>query len=153
MNPKYASTPADKRAREALGRRVSSELLQGDQIPNEGIFPALGERWGRQRGSGIALVIPAESFRRITEKIVRGLTYLEQKEFIEPPHEIQFFALDDEGAKPIREVLANAGSTLAREPGIVVRRAVAPEDGVSAIYEIEFWQQFKTYATVLADDA
>ena len=153
MSPKYASTAADKRARESLGRRITSGLLQGEQIPDEGIFPALGERWGRPRGSGITLVIPAESFRRITEKIVRGLTYLDQRQFIEPPHKIDFFALDEEGAKSIREVLNRAGSTLAREPGIVVRRATALEDGISAFYEIEFWQQFKTYATVLADDA
>ena len=44
MNPKYASTAADRRAREALGRRVTSEMLQGEQIPDEGIFPSLGER-------------------------------------------------------------------------------------------------------------
>ena len=153
MNPRYASTAADRRARKALGRRVISEMLHGEQIPVEGIFPSLGERWGRPRGSGIAVVIPAESFRRITEKIVRGLTYLDQHKFIDPPHQVQFFALDDEGAKPVRDVLDNAGATLAREPGIVVRRAAAHEDGISAFYEIEFWQQFKTYATVLSNDA
>ena len=153
MNPRFASSATDERAREALARRVTSEMLQGAQIPSEGIFPALGERWGRPHGSGIALAIPVESFRRITEKIVRGLTYLDQQRFIEPPHQVQFFALDDEGARPLRDVLDSAGTTLAREPGIVVRRAVAPEDGISAFYEIDFWQQFKTYATVLDNDA
>ena len=153
MNPRFATSAADKRAREALARRIEAELLEGEKIPSEGIFPALGERWGRPHESGIAIVISAESFRRITEKIVRGMTYLEQGKFIESLYQIQFFALDDEGAKPVKDMLDSVGTVLAREPGIVVRRAVIPEDGVSALYESYFWQQFKTYASVLIDDA
>jgi hypothetical protein len=100
----------------------------------------------------MALTIPAESFRRITEKIVRGITYLEGHRYIEPPRRVDFFALDDEGAKPLRELIETAGITHAREPGIVVKRVIAPEDGVSALYEIEFWKQFKTHAAVLDHD-
>ena len=77
---------------------------------------------------------------------------MEDSRYIEPPHRIHFFALDDEGAQPVREVVEATGVTLAREPGIIVRRAVAPEDGVSALYEIEFWKQFQTHAAVLNDD-
>jgi hypothetical protein len=100
----------------------------------------------------MALTIPVESFRRITEKIVRGITYLEGKHYIEPPHRVHFFAPNDEGAVPVRELVELAGTTLARDPGIVVRRAVVPEDRVSALYEIEFWKQFKTHAAVLDHD-
>ena len=39
---------------------------------------------------------------------------------------------------------AVADAVYAREPGIVVRRAVAAEDGVSSLFAIEFWKQFKT---------
>ena len=43
------------------------------------------------------------------------------------------------------------GNVYAREPGIVVRRAVTPEDGVNSLFAITFWkQQFKTYASVTA---
>jgi hypothetical protein len=30
----------------------------------------------------------------------------------------------------------------------VVRRAVAPDDNTSSLIEIEFWKQFKTYASI-----
>lgn len=151
MKPTLGKSPADKRAREALGRKVTGEMLKGEQIPSQGAYPSLGARWGRPQGSGIALIIPIESFRRITEKIVRGITYFETKRYIEPPHHVQFYALDDKDAAPIRNVLTDGGTTLAREPGIVVKRVVAPDDGVSAMYELEFWKQFKTYAAVLED--
>lgn len=152
IKPEYGKNPSDKRGREALAKRVSAELLEGENIPNQGIYPALGERWDRHPDSAIALKIPAEYFRRITEKIVRGITYLDTKRYIEPPHRVHFFALDENGAKPLLELIEQAGTTLAREPGIVVRKVVAPEDGISALYEIEFWKQFKMHATVVDDD-
>jgi hypothetical protein len=34
------------------------------------------------------------------------------------------------------------------EPSIIVRRAVVPEDGTSALFAITFRQQFKIYASV-----
>ena len=96
--------------------------------------------------------LPKASGESQKEKIVRGRTYIEGGRYIEPPHRVHFFALDDEGARPVRELVEIAGTTFAREPGIVVRRAVSPEDGVSALYELEFWKQFKTHAAVLDHD-
>jgi hypothetical protein len=46
-------------------------------------------------------------------------------------------------------VIDRFGKTHARPPGLVVRRAVVPEDGVSSLFEITFWGQFTSYATVL----
>jgi hypothetical protein len=151
MNPEAAISSADRKARASLARRVMEHLLEGPNIPQTGIYPTLGEKWGRAPGQGIAVRIPADSFRRLTEKIVRGIFFLEDKKFIEPPYHILFFALDDAGAQPARELLDRAGVTYTREPGIVVKRAVVPEDGISSIFEIEFWGQFKTHASVTSD--
>jgi hypothetical protein len=152
MDPRQGKNPGDRRARARLAEKIKSELMIGEAIPSVGTYPSLGERWGRPRGAGIALSIPADFFRRITEKIVRGITYLESNRFIEPPHRVEFFALDNSGAATMHQVLEAYGQELAREPGIVIRRAVTPEDGVSALYEIEFWKQFKTYASVMPDE-
>lgn len=152
MDPRHAKNPGDRRARAGLAAKINSELMIGEAIPSEGTYPSLGERWGRPRHAGVALTIPADFFRRITEKVVRGITYIEGKRFIEPPHCVEFFALDDAGAATMRQVLESYGEVLAREPGIVIRRAVTPDDGVSALYEIEFWKQFKSYASVMPDE-
>jgi hypothetical protein len=152
INPELAKSPSDRRARESLARRVKRHIVGGHKIPQAGIYPTLGEKWGRPPGQGIGIRIPAESFRCLTEKIVRGIFYIEDKKFIEPPYRIQFFALDEAGAMPAREVLNQFGFTYAREPGISVRRAVVPEDRMSSIFEIEFWGQFKTHAAI-TDDA
>ena len=151
LKPQFARTASDVRAREALAKRFTSGILQGDQIPAEGHYPNLGERWGRSPGSGMAVPIPVESFQAITEKIVRGLEYYEHKRFIDPPYGVKFFALTDQSAEPVRARLDEHGEEFAREPGIIVRRLLEPVDRVTALYELRFWKQFTTFAAVESD--
>jgi len=124
------------------------ETLQGAAIPDYGVFPGMEERWGRPVEDQVAILIPAKSFRRIAEKIVRGVFFIQEERFIESPYEIDFFALHEDAAEPMKQVLDKFGTIYAQEPGIVVRRAVAPEDNISSLFEIEFWWQMKLYASV-----
>jgi len=148
MKPTEARNERDRNVRGALRQRILGETLEGDAIPQSGTFPGMGEKWGQPRDEQVAIRIPAASFRRITEKIVRGIFHVEDRKYIEPPYKIDFFALDSSDGGPVRAIIDRFGAAYAREPGIVVRRAVAPEDGLSSVFEIEFWQQFMTYATV-----
>jgi len=150
MKPAAARNERDARHRLNRGRRIITEALQGDQIPTQGVYPGLGDRWGDIEGERVAVLVPAESFKRITEKIVRGIFYVEEQRFIEPPNKIDFFALGGDEAALWERLLGKFGTVYAREPGIVVRRAVAPDDGISSLFAIEFWKQFKTYASVTA---
>jgi hypothetical protein len=148
MRPAAGKNERDRKVRAVLRERVLEEALEGAAIPEIGIYPGMGEKWGRPREEQMAVLIPADSFRRLTEKIVRGIFYVEDKKFIEPPYVVEFFALDPSVGKPIRELIHRFGAIYAREPGVVVRRAVTPDDGMSSLFEIEFWEQFKAYASV-----
>ena len=79
---------------------------------------------------------------------MRGICFIEDGIFIEPPYTIDFYALPENSIVPWTDALDRWGKVYAREPGIVIRRAVAHEDGISSLFEITFWKQFKTYAIV-----
>src|SRR5262249_53675871 len=143
MKPAAARNPRDAMHRSNKARGILSKSLTGHRIPTQGVYPGLGDRWPNIAGERLAILIPAESFERITEKIVRGIFYIEDRKLIEPPHKITFFALTEANANIIESQLDRFGSVYAREPGIVVRRAVTPEDGVSSLFAIQFWKQFK----------
>ena len=132
MKPAEAKNERDRNIRDALRKRILSEALEGDAIPSSGTFPGMEEKWGRPRSDQVAIRIPAASFRSTTEKIVRGIFYVEDQKYIEPPYAIEFFALDAQTGNSIRELIDRFGATYAREPGIVVRRAVSHEDGLRA---------------------
>jgi hypothetical protein len=100
----------------------------------------------------MAVQIPKASFTDMTEKIVRGLVYREDGAFIEAPYKIEIYIVDDEGAKVCKEMLDKAGKVFKREPGPEIRRAPVDGDEPAGLYEITFWQQFKTYATVSKAD-
>lgn len=152
VKPAAARNPRDAQHRLGKGKRILEQALQGEQIPDHGVFPGLGERWSDIQGDRTAILIPKQSFERITEKIVRGIYYIEDGIYIAPPYTIDFFALHEEGNALWKEALNRWGEVYAREPGISVRRAVAYEDGVSSLFEITFWKQFKTYASVSNQD-
>ncbi len=78
---------------------------------------------------------------------MRGIFYIEEGIFIEPPYAIDFYALAEDYKSVWQHALGRWGKIYERPPGIVVRRAVA-DDGVSSLFEITFWKQFKTYAVV-----
>lgn len=148
MDPTAGRDEKDAAARAARGRKMLGEMFKGEAIPEGQIMPGLGERWGRPKAEQLAVNIPRASFDAMTEKIVRGLAYREDGQFIEAPYKIQAFIAEDEGAKVAKELLDKAGKEFKREKGLEIRRAVLNGDERSALYEITFWQQFKTYASV-----
>ena len=82
----------------------------------------------------------------MTEKVVRGFTYAQDRKFIEPPYRVTFFPPDR--AAHFLDALDQFGETYDRAPGIVIRHVLAEDDRMSALFEIELWQQFKMYASV-----
>jgi hypothetical protein len=145
INPAAAKNEGDTAARDARAKKLLREMFKGEEIKGKNIVPGLGERWGRPIERQLAIAIPDDSFPAITEKIVRGLAYRVDNEFIAPPQEIECRLAAEEGLEEVKVLLIKHGKEFKREPGLAIRRAVL--DG-GDLYEITFWDQFKTYATV-----
>ena len=152
LDPKLAKNDKDRRAREAKRDQILKQVLKGTDIPLSAVYPRFGERWGRPPEQQVAVPLPKKSVDRLFEKIIRGLAYLEDGRFIEPPHTVALYPLGENDAPVFTSLLDRFGKVHARGPGIVVRRAVTPEDGLSAIYEITIWGMFQTYAVVLGNE-
>jgi hypothetical protein len=148
MNSDAGRDEKDAAARAARAKKILGTMFKGEEIPDDAIMPGLGERWGRPKEEQIAVQIPRASFTDMTEKIVRGLVYREDDAFIEAPYKIETYIVNDEGAKVCKEMLDKAGEVFKREPGLEIRRARVDGDKRIGLYEITFWQQFKTYAMV-----
>ena len=97
----------------------------------------------------MAIPVPKKAIDRLVEKIVRGLTFLEDKAFIESTHAIESHVMHEESASDFRAMISRFGTVYERPPGLLVGRSVTPEDGVSSIYRIEIWGQFRIYASVV----
>lgn len=142
----------DRRARKARMARVTASMIRGPNIPTEGIYPGLGDRWGIPADERVALVIPAGHIRKFCEKIVRGIYYIESGDFIAPPFEIDFYALDDAGAEPVKEMLDAHGKKYVRGPGFEVVRVAPVDEQMASIFQITIFGEFRMYAVVSEPD-
>lgn len=148
LNPAAGSSERDARARGANRARILNQALTGADIPTKAIYPGFGPHPTLTETDQIAITVSARKLKQLAEKVVRGLTYLEEGKLIEDSHDIENFVVNEAGAKEFRAALDRFGTTRERLPGMKVRRAVLPEDRVTAIFEIEIWGQLKLYATV-----
>jgi hypothetical protein len=144
--PEAGKNERDRHVRAALRKRVLDEAVEAATYPQEAIYPGMGVRNGIPKEDHLPVRMAVDTLNRLTEKIVRGIFYMVDRKFIEPPFVVESFPLHPSTSGPVRELLDEFGVTYAR-PGIVVRRAVT-DDGISSLFEIEFWGQFKIYATV-----
>lgn len=99
------------------------------------------------------MLLPLDLLRQVCEKIVRGHVYIADGRFIEPPFEVQFYAVDDVGATQLKAVLESHGQVFSRAAALTVKRATVIEMGFHGVFEIMVWEQFRMYASVTNRDA
>lgn len=141
INPEAAKSEGDAAARDARAKKILRETYKGEELKGKNVLPGLGERWDRPIEEQLGISIPAESLPAMTEKVVRGITFREDGDLIEPDQKIEFFLVKDEDVQEVKEMLDRAGKEFKREPGLVVRRA---RSAAGDLYEITFWDQVKT---------
>lgn len=152
LDPSKGKSDKDSRARQRKKEKLLASILSGEEIPEKGIYPGLGERWGRARPDQRAIVVPARYFERLAEKIVRGLAYLEEGVLIGPDYSVEHHPLTLEGVQPIEDALARYGVERHGGPGVQIVRAVAGEDPVASLSKITIWGEFVLYVSVSPRD-
>jgi len=150
MNAQAGRDPRDAQRRLKRAQKILSQMLTGASILQDSVFPGMKLHEHVPDEDRVGMPIPADYFRLIAAKIVRGIFYIEDQKFIEPPYVIDFYTFvpNDEVAAQFEAWLIQYGIIYAREPGLVVHRAVTPEDGLTSLFKITFWEQLSMYATV-----
>jgi hypothetical protein len=146
LNPEYGKNGRDSKMRFDKKMKILNSAFWGENIPTEGRYP----KFDRPHGTDIeemAVLIQAEHFRKLAEKIVRGITYLELNRFIEKPYSIDFSVLPENGAHDIQASLDRFGSVAEIQPGIKIKKAFA-SDSLSSLFYIEIWGRLSMYAFV-----
>ena len=146
LDPASAHNDRDARARAADRQKILKQVLESQAIPRQAVYPGFGPHPDMPESEHVGVPISATGLRRLTEKIVRGITYVHDRKFIEQPYRVELFVLPEEVTGPIEEMLARFGQKHERGPGITVARALVPEDRMTAVYGIEIWGRLKTYA-------
>lgn len=147
LKPQFGKSQRDADAREAKRSQILSQSFSGEKIPRSSLYPGFDIE--PKYSESMAVAVSVHSLQLFVEKLVRGLTFIQDNKFIEPSYSIEHHVLSKEDAKPIQEELDRFGVTHECGPGIRVVRAVVPEDRISALFKIEIWGRLTMYASVV----
>jgi hypothetical protein len=148
LKAEHARDENDAERRIAAAKRVTRRIHRGS-VSLENVYPTPGSKLAYGRPDAVPLLIPVKDFERVTEKIVRGITYVTSGKFIDPPYFLEFFpdGCDMEESEFVQLIRAR-GATAERGPSIRINYVIT-DDGIAGLFEIVFWGgQIRTYASV-----
>lgn len=149
IKPEYGRDRKDRQARQKKQKKIMREMTIFRSVPDHGIFPNFGPLHAPSPEGYIGVALPKHQLEQLAKKIVKGVAFVEDKVFIDEKYSLDIYVLNDVGAAPVIEAIEKYGVELHRGPGLVVRRAVIPEDRQSGLYAIEIWGRAKLYAAVI----
>ncbi len=153
IDPSKARGKKDAKHRAKKRDQILKQMIPIKDVPVTNVYPGFGaDRWPDEELTA-AITISKESLVKITEKIVRGILYLEEGVFVSDDYQIDTYVLSEQGAAESIKSVEKLFVVHSREPGIIVKRATVPDDKKSSVIEIEIWGQFKMYSIVSRKDA
>ena len=147
LDPSHGRNHRDRVNRRKKREKIRRSLLKGQEIA-KAVYPGFEEKWDRPKSEQVGLPVRVDHLKQLVEKIVKGITYIEDQIYLNEDTQIEHHVVKPGTAAPLEKTVRLHGETHSRGPGIEVVRAVTPEDGVSALYKITIWGEFVLYATV-----
>ncbi len=146
VDPARAKSERDARAREAARRRVLAATFPAEAWHFRHTLPGFCHLGGD--AEAVAIGIRPEWLHAFAEKMVRGLTYLEESgTFIPQGHTFDFFFDPARGAI-VEEALNRFSAPRHRGPGLVIQRAAAASDRASCNFAVEIWGALRFWGIV-----
>lgn len=149
ITPELAKSAKDRKHREMKRRQILGDMKRHEVPPVAGILPNFGPRDCVSYPHYSTISIPPEGIEKLGQKIVRGITYLEDQVFIKESHIIEIYFNEDRDILPVIKLIDRTGEHYDRGIGIKVTRTVSAEDTSISLFRIEIWEQLIFQAAVL----
>jgi len=131
--------------RESLRRK----MLSGTEIPEHGLYPGFDIHPGIPKMYQGAIRISSDDLTALTEKVIRGVTFLKDGRLIETPFSVLSHAVKPAKAGPVDILLQKFGQEYGPGPFFSVVRALC-EDGSTSIFRMVLWGRLVRYGCVTA---
>ena len=149
VNPYMGTTVRDVTHRFQKWESMRRKILSGDEIPEKSLYPGFGITPGIPKKYQGAIRISSDDMIAFTEKVIRGVTFLQNGRLIELPFHIESHAVDASKAAPVEELLQIYGQECGPGPFFSVVRALC-EDGTTSIFRMVIWGRLVRYGCVTA---
>ena len=148
LNPKNGKNDRDSNIRLKKREQILREAIEPTTVPLSSILPNFGFNDGTAPNEQLAVLVPDKGLKSIGEKLIRGITWVVDNEYINENYEIEIYIYHELDADFLEEKLNKFGKTYALGPGIQIIRVVTRQDPICGIYSMEIWGQLKIYGIV-----
>jgi hypothetical protein len=148
LNPNKGKNNRDIKFRQKKREKIIREAIDPTTVPITSIFPNFGFYEGIEANNQLAVLVPEKGLKAIGKKLIRGITWIDNKKYIERKYEIGIYFFHEQDAGHFKEPLKRFGKKYSLGPGICITRAMAHEDHICGLYSLEIWGQFKMYGVV-----
>ncbi len=149
-----AKSDKDRYHRQMRRDKVLRELIPPEEVPKESIFPNFGPWPDAAPDEQLGVLVSADKLKAFGEKLVRGISYVIDRRYIEPNHQIEIFFVYDENAQEITNLIERFGKEYHCGPGITIGVVFAsalfpPDDPQNGLFAIDIWGRLRIYASIL----
>lgn len=149
LNPKEAKTVRDGVHRQKQREKVLKGLVPGHKISEEAVFPGFGPPPDTTINEQMGILVPEKQLKALGEKLVRGITYVKYKRYIDQNHKVDIFFVHEKNAQLVVDEIRRFGREYHCGPGVRIGAAFIQNDPHSGLFDIEIWGKLRMYATVL----
>lgn len=148
LDPGSGRTDTDRLHRQKQQEKVLKSLVPGHKIPREACLPGFGPQGDVPLEKQMGVLVPERQLKVLGEKLVRGITHLKNKTYIDQNHKVDVFFAPEEGGQLVANEIKHFGQEHHCGPGIRIGVAFLPDDPQSGLFDIEIWGKWPMYATV-----
>ena len=148
INPIYGRNEKDSNLRQKRREKVVREAVNPAKMPIASIFPNFGFHAHTDPEEQLAVLVSDKNLKAIGEKLIRGITWVIDENYIDVDHQIKIYFFHEHLAGPFLEPINRYGKEYSLGPGIRILRAIAKEDPISGLYLIEIWKKLRMYGGV-----
>jgi hypothetical protein len=151
LKPQLASTDRERhhRIKKIVKLQRNMRTYKDCQsIPHNAIYPNFGIQSDLEYEQYDAVFLNKENLESFLEKVIRGLTYRLNNQYIEQSHCITTYLPTVETENIFEPILQQWGEIFERGKGVTIIRAIPADDPVSSVWKIILWERFITYSAV-----
>lgn len=130
-------------------RKKKLESILQEVRPYEGQkpFPGLGLHDGYPPEIQKIIPVPVDYLIPVLEKIFRGTEYILGGRYIQPPHEIKIYHVDEEPTE-VTKLIEKFGYSTSLGPGFIIQRAASSVGDLVILYKAIIWGILISYASI-----
>lgn len=149
LDPNQGRNERDKKIRQKKRELIKSEIQTPDLQSLKNVLPNFGKISGIKYDELKVIYISPNDLQILTEKIIKGMTYLITKKYIDDSFCIEMYICGNNKSADVLNFINRYGQTYNRGQVFIFKRAIVKDEDFVGLYYFEIWGKLKIYASVI----